>query len=90
MQSNEITPEQMQQIERIKKEAMRKILSKEAAERLSRIKLANPMLAEQVEIYFLQLFQRGQIKSQITEEKLKQILGLLTKKKDNKITIRRG
>jgi len=88
--NTEITPEQRLQIERLKREAMRKILTKEAMERLSRIKLANPVLAEQVEIYFLQLFQQGQMKTQITEEKLKQILTLATKKKESKITIRRG
>ncbi len=77
-----ITPEQLQQlkeIERIKKMIMRKLLTKEALERLGRVKLVKPSLAEQLELYLVQLYQQGQLKTVIDDSKLKQILTSLAK-----------
>ena len=78
----EMTPEQL---EAVKKEALRKILDKDAFERLSRVKMANPMLASQLEIYLIQLYQSGQLNETITDEKLKNILDTLTEKKKTNI-----
>jgi len=65
------------------------IMTAEARERLTRIKMANPDYAVQVENILLQLVQQGRIKSRITEEMLKQILSQLAgQKKDFKITRR--
>lgn len=80
-----ISPEQAIQIEAMKKNILRKMLSKEAFERLGRVRLANPFLAGQLEIYLIQLFQSGQLKETITDEKLKQILNVLTTKRETKI-----
>lgn len=77
--------EQMQEIERVKKIIMRKILTKEAIERLGRIKLVKSDLATQLELYLVQLHQAGQIKGVIDDEQLKKILNSLTSKKDFKI-----
>jgi len=77
-----ITPEQLQQlkeIEKIKKMIMRKLLTKEALERLGRVKLVKPSLAEQLELYLVQLYQQGQLKTVIDDSKLKQILTSLAK-----------
>lgn len=85
---NQMTPdqlEQMQEIERVKKIIMRKILTKEAIERLGRIKLVKSDLATQLELYLVQLHQAGQIKGVIDDEQLKKILNSLTSKKDFKI-----
>lgn len=84
----DVTPEQRLELERLKKEMLRKILDKGALERLGRVRMANPMLAEQVELYFMQLYQQGQIKGAVTEEKLKGVLNLLVKKRDTRITVR--
>ena len=65
-----------------------KVLTKEARERLSRIKLIKPEMAAQLELYLVQLYQSGKIKSEINEEQLKLILESLTSKKEFKI--RRG
>jgi len=76
---------QLAQIEALKNKIMLQIMTKEARERMGNIRVANPTLALQVELYLMQLYQNGQIKSKITEEQLKQILSLLVKKKETKI-----
>lgn len=78
-------PQQMAQIEQMKKTLLRQILSKEALERLGRVRMANPNLAAQLELYLIQLYQAGQLKGTVDDEKLKQILDLLTKKREWKI-----
>lgn len=81
------TPEQAAQLEIAKKIILNKILTKNAIERLGRVRLANPILATQVETYLIQLFQTGQLKDTVTDIKLKQILSVLAQNK--KITIKR-
>ncbi len=78
-------PQQMAQIEQMKKTLLRQILSKEALERLGRVRMANPNLAAQLELYLIQLYQAGQLKGVVDDEKLKQILDLLTKKREWRI-----
>ena len=73
--------EDMKQFEALKKEILRKILTKNALERLGRIKLANPVLATQLELYLFQIYQSGQLKGSIDDRKLKQILSVLVPKK---------
>jgi len=83
-----LTPEQMQQLqelEELKKVVIRKILTKEAIERLGRIRLVKPELATQLELYLLQAYQSGQIKNTIDDTQLKQILDGIVKKKKFKI-----
>ncbi len=64
---------------------MKKILSKEAIERLGRIRVVKPELASQLELYLVQLYQAGKLKTEISDEQLKMILESLTAKKDFKI-----
>lgn len=81
---NYLTPEQieeMKEIEALKKVVMRKVLTKDALQRLGRIKLIKPELAEQLELYLLQLYQGEQIKTVIDDSQLKKILESLTNKK---------
>ena len=73
--------------EMLKKEILRKILSKDAMERLGRVKLVNPVLASQLEAYLVQLYQMGQIKQTVSDEMLKKILASLTSKKKGSIKI---
>lgn len=75
----------MAQIEQMKKTLLRQVLSKEALERLGRVRMANPNLAAQLELYLIQLYQAGQLKGVVDDAKLKQILDLLTKKQEWKI-----
>ena len=73
------------EFEAMKKEIMRKILTKDALERLGRVKLANPLLANQLETYLFQVQQSGQLKETIDDKKLKEILSVLVPKRKTKI-----
>ncbi|HIP75102.1 MAG TPA: DNA-binding protein [Thermococcus paralvinellae] len=53
---------------------LRRILTPEARERLLRVKLVRPELAQQVELILVQLYQTGQIRERIDDTKLKKIL----------------
>jgi programmed cell death protein 5 len=76
------------QLEILKKEILRKVLTKDALERLGRIKLVNPALASQLELYLVQLYQAGQITEKINDEMLKKILQTLTgKRRESRIRI---
>ncbi len=57
---------------------LRQILEPEARERLARIKLVRPELAEAVENQLIILAQSGRIGRMITDEELKSILSRLT------------
>ena len=81
MNREEVKNEEMQQFEDLKKDTLNKVLSKSAFERLGRVKLANPVLATQLEMYLLQAYQAGQLKGSIDDKKLKQILNVLVPKK---------
>lgn len=82
-----LSENQQAMAEALKKEILRKILTKDAMERLGRVRLVNPLLAAQLEAYLVQLYQMGQIKQEIDDEKLKKILSSLTPKKKGSIKI---
>ena len=80
----ELSPEdiqKMQQFEMMKKTVIRKLLTKDAIERMGRIRLVKPDLANQLELYLVQLYQSGEIKGMIDDKQLKELLNLLTTKK---------
>ena len=62
------------QIELQKKEILRRILEPEARERLARLKLAHPEIAEAVENQLIALAQAGRIRQKISDEVLVSIL----------------
>lgn len=76
-----MTDEDIKQFEEIKKDALKKTMTKEAIERLGRVRIANPLLSTQLELYLVQLYQSGQMKGKIDDKKLKQILSILVPKK---------
>jgi len=80
-----IEVEKQKEIERIKKMVLGRILTKEANERLARLKLVKPDLANQLELYLVQLYRSGQIKTEITDEQLKKVLSQISEKKDFRI-----
>jgi len=76
---------EMAELEALKKSVLRKVLTKEALERLGRVRLANPVIAAQLEMYLFQLHQTGQLKETIDDKKLKKILSVLVPKRKTKI-----
>ena len=77
--------QQMQKIEALKKQILSKILSKEAYERLGRVRSVNPELASQAELYLLQIYQSGKLKENVTDQQMKEILKLLSEKRELRI-----
>ena len=70
--------QQLKQIEEMKKRLLSQILSKEAFERLGRVRAVNPETAAQAELYLLQIHQAGKLDGKVTDPKLKEIFRLLS------------
>jgi len=77
-----------QQIEEAKRIILRQLLTPEARERLTNIKLAKPELATQIENLLVALAQSGKITKRIDDAQLKEILRRVMPKK-REISIRR-
>lgn len=79
---------QQQAFEEQKKHILRAILTNEARERLGRIKVARPEVAENIENQLILATQQGQLQSKINDEQLRMLLKkIMPKKRD--ITIKR-
>lgn len=79
---------QEKEFEEQKKMILRAILTTNAKERLGRIKVARPDMAESIENQLILLAQRGQLKGKINDEQLRMLLlKIIPKKRD--INIRR-
>lgn len=75
-----------QQVERQKQSIIRKILTPEARQRLTNIRMVKPEFAEELEMQLIQLAQSGRLQSQVTDEQLKKTLQQLQgQRKDIKI-----
>ncbi|MEN6377985.1 MAG: DNA-binding protein [Methanofastidiosum sp.] len=70
-----------------KQQILRALLSSEARERLTRVKMARREEGEQIELLLIQLYQQGKITKQVDDAMLKQILerALMSNKKEFKI-----
>jgi programmed cell death protein 5 len=81
--------EQMQAEMEAKKQAlMRQILTPEARERLTNLRMSRKELVEQLENQLIMLAQSGRLQSMIDDEKLKQLLVQMQPKK-RETTIKR-
>ena len=78
-----------QQIEAKKQAILRQILEPEAKERLGRIKLAHPEIAEAVENQLIMLAQSGRLKQKINDNMLVEILKKVMPKKREPRIIRK-
>jgi programmed cell death protein 5 len=83
--NGEVGAEDLKKFEEMKKVVMKKILSKQAIERMGRIRVVKPELAAQLELYLIQMYQAGKIKTEISDEQLKTILETLSSGKEFKI-----
>ncbi len=86
MQYDESQEEADEQIEAQRKAVLRTVMTPKARERLARVKMARPDVAEGIEQQIIMLAQRGAIKDKVDDSTLKKLLGNLTqRKKDIKI-----
>ena len=88
--------QQSEQLQRAQEEAeaqkqalMRKILTPEARQRMTNIKMVRPEYGEQLELQLLQLAQTGRIKIPIDDDVLKRLLSQLQGSSRREINIRR-
>ena len=87
--TNEQKSEQMQkQLETQKENLLRSILSPEARQRLTNLKMVKPEFTEQLELQLIQLAQQGKVPVPLGDAQLRQILVQLQSRK-HEPTIRR-
>jgi programmed cell death protein 5 len=77
-----------QQVEMQKQAVLRRILSTEARQRLTNLKMVKPEFADQIELQLIQLAQAGRLKIPVADDQLKEILARLQSQRRD-ITIRR-
>ena len=89
MQQQEDEQKQAQaesQLEAQKQALLRQILSPEARQRLTNLKMVKPEFTEQLELQLIQLAQTGKLPVPLSDAKLKQILiQLQSRKRETKI-----
>ena len=78
-----------QQVERQRQAVIRRILTPEARQRLTNIRMVKPEFADELEMQLIQLAQSGRLRGQITDEQLKKTLVQLEGQK-REIKIRRA
>jgi programmed cell death protein 5 len=72
-----------------KEAILRQILTPEARQRLTNIKMVKPQFAEQIEMQLIQLASTGRLKSRVTDEQLKTLLQQLQgKERERKVKFR--
>lgn len=81
--------QQQQAVERQKQAVIRRILTPEARQRLTNIRMVKPEFADELEMQLIQLAQSGRLRGQVTDEQLKKTLVQLEGQK-REIKIRRA
>jgi programmed cell death protein 5 len=81
--------ERQREAEAAKQVILRRILTPEARQRLTNIKMVRPEYAEQLEMQLIQAAQSGKIKLPITDEMLKGLLAQLQAQQHREIRVRR-
>jgi programmed cell death protein 5 len=75
-----------QQVEAQKQALLKKILTPEARQRLTNLRMVKPEFTEQLELQLIQLAQQGKLPIPLTDVQLKQILTQLqTQRRETKI-----
>ena len=86
MAVDEERADRMRQVEAQKQAILRTILTQEARQRLTNIRMVKPEFAEQIELQLIQLAQSGRLKVPLDDRQLKEVLKRLQgQRKDIKI-----
>ncbi len=87
-QSQEARKDAEETMEAQKKALLRKVMTPDARERLGRVRMARPQLAESIEAQIIALAQRGATTGKIDDKTLKELLKKLSGEK-KEINIKR-
>ncbi|MBS7616225.1 DNA-binding protein [Candidatus Bathyarchaeota archaeon] len=86
MAEEEKRVQMQQQLELEKQAILRSILTPEARQRLTNLKMVKPEFTSQLELQLIQLAQQGKLPMPLTDEQLKQILvHLQARRRETKI-----
>ncbi len=77
--------EERKALQKEKQDLLKRLLTPEAIQRLSNVRLARPEVAENVENQIISLAQSGRLNRMITDSELKAILARLTEKREIRI-----
>ncbi len=77
--------EERKALQKERQELLKRLLTPEAIQRLSNVRLARPEVAENVENQIISLAQTGRLNRMITDSELKAILARLTEKREIRI-----
>lgn len=69
-----LAEQQAAEVDAQKEAILRQILTPEARQRLTNIKMVRPQVAEQIEAQLIQLAGSGRLRSRVTDEQLKALL----------------
>ena len=69
---------EQERLELLKRQLLSSILSKDAYERLARVRTVNQNLAGSAELYLFQAYQSGQVNGTVDDNKLKELLGAIS------------
>ncbi len=70
----QIADQQAAEVQAQKEAILRQILTPEARQRLTNIRMVKPQMAEQIEVQLIQLAGSGRLRSRVTDEQLKSLL----------------
>ena len=85
----QIADQQAAEAQAQKEAILRQILTPEARQRLTNIRMVKPQMAEQIEIQLIQLAGSGRLRSRVTDEQLKSLLQQIQgRERERKITFR--
>ncbi|MFP3872150.1 MAG: DNA-binding protein [Candidatus Natronoplasma sp.] len=87
-QAEDSRKEAEEKMEAQKKALLRQVMTSDARERLGRVRVARPQLAEKIESQIIALAQRGATKGKIDDKTLKELLKKISGEK-KEINIRR-
>ena len=89
LQERTVQEQQVSEAQSKKEALLRQILTPEARQRLTNVKMVKPQFADQIEAQFIQLAASGRLKGRVDEDQLKtllqQIQGL---ERERKVTFR--
>jgi len=89
LQERALQEQQVSEAQTKKEALLRQILTPEARQRLTNVKMVKPQFAEQIEAQLIQLAASGRLKGQVDDDQLKTLLQQIQgRERERKVTFR--